>query len=122
MKQKTRPETKDSACDLARFMKPFRDIARHGPYPEHPGLSYSPGPVQICADIKTSPFIAKNYAGYRMLFHPKSDSDKFAKIVDRGIEKTPSEANIALFKRDLLESAKTDHEVKSFLDKHPLPN
>ena len=83
---------------------------------------YVAGRVEVYDNDRTSPIVAKNYNGYRMVFDPESDEQIFSKYVshDMGFRKFPTKAELDLFKKDLSETALKNPEVKAFLQRYPI--
>ena len=85
--------------------------------------AYIPGPVEVHNLNTSAPFIAKNYSGYRIVFASYASGDKITSYTSRlGISKQPSPEQLHKFKQDIIEAAKEDQDVMTFLKRHSLPN
>ncbi|MBN1169869.1 hypothetical protein JXA56_02500 [Candidatus Micrarchaeota archaeon] len=86
---------------------------------------YSPADVEVHNLGSKTPFIAKNYDGYRVVYTCPYGENKarFTMYTSRsGDSIIPSKENLQRFKRDVAEAGKTNPEVRTFLEKHPFPS
>ena len=109
----TRPRT----SSYPSIRSPFPSSRLH-----HQG--YSQGAVEIHNLNTGNPILAKNYNGYRIVYSPNAEGgSKFTSYVSRAGEaaRSVSADKLERFKKDAIEAAKKDEQIRTFLQRHSFP-